>query len=199
MVYGYARVSTNGQAKDGNSLEAQEKLLREHGATQIYSDHFTGAKMDRPELGELLKVLKKNDTLIVCKLDRFARTLVEGYNFVNDLISKGIRVNILNIGVMDNTPTSKAIRGLFLVFAEFEKDMIRERTQEGKSLAKTREGYREGRPPEYTPEQLRHAVDLLKTHSYKEVERMTKMSRSTLSRAKAAAIREAAQDGDGEA
>ena len=186
MIYGYARVSTAGQAKDGNSLEAQEKLLRENGAKEIFADSFTGTKKDRPQLNALFDRLMDGDSLIVTKLDRMARSLTDGSSLVNGLIERGIRVNILNIGVMDNKPSSKLIRNIFFSFAEFERDMIVERTQEGKAIARTKEGYREGTPKKFTPEQLRHGVELLKAHSYKEVEAMTKISKSTLQRAKRA-------------
>ena len=182
MIYGYARVSTKGQAKDGNSLENQEQQLREYGATEIYKDSFTGTKLDRPQLDKLLDKLQDGDTLIVTKLDRIARSMTHGSELVTDLINKGIRVHILNIGIMDNTPSSKLIRNIFFSFAEFERDMIVERTQEGKALAKTKAGFKEGRPKKYTEEQLRHAIELLKDHSYLEVERMTRISKSTLIR-----------------
>lgn len=184
MIYGYARVSTKGQAKDGNSLEAQESALKEHGATKIYKDAFTGTKADRPQFDELMKVLKAGDTLIVTKLDRFARSMIQGSELVKELIDKGITVTILNIGTMDNTPTSKLIRNIFFAFAEFERDMIVERTQEGKDIAKQREDFREGRPNTYSKKQIDHALKLLETHSYKEVEALTKISKSTLIRAK---------------
>lgn len=184
MVYGYARVSTAGQAKDGNSLESQENLLREAGAKEIYSDSFTGTKLERPQLKILLTELKTGDTLIVSKLDRIARSLTEGSNLINNLIEQGIKVNILNIGLMDNTPSSKLIRNIFFSFAEFERDMIIERTQEGKAIAKTKAGFKEGRPKKFTETQLHYAVELLKNNSYKEVSVMTKISKSTLQRAK---------------
>ena len=136
MIYGYARVSTKGQAKDGNSLEAQEKALRESGANEIYVDAFTGTKTDRPEFDKLMDKIQKGDTLIVTKLDRFARSMTQGSELVSDLVEKGIKVYILNIGVMDNTPSSKLIRNVFFAFAEFERDMIVERTMEGKAIAK---------------------------------------------------------------
>ena len=75
MIYGYARVSTAGQ-KDGNSLEAQERALKEAGAIEIYSESFTGTKKDRPVLNELLDKLEAGDTLIVTKLDRMARSAI---------------------------------------------------------------------------------------------------------------------------
>lgn len=182
MIYGYARVSTKGQAKDGNSLENQEQQLREYGAVEIYKDSFTGTKLDRPQLDKLLEKLQDGDTLIVTKLDRIARSMTQGSELITGLIERGVRVHILNIGIMDNTPSSKLIRNIFFSFAEFERDMIVERTQEGKAIAKTKNGFKEGRPKKYTEEQLRHAIELLKNHSYLEVEKMTRISKSTLIR-----------------
>ncbi len=86
VIYGYARVSTKGQAKDGNSLENQEQQLIEYGATEIYKDSFTGTKLDRPQLDKLLEKLQDGDTLIVTKLDRIARSMTHGSELVTDLI-----------------------------------------------------------------------------------------------------------------
>lgn len=184
MIYGYARVSTKGQAKDGNSLEAQEKALRESGANEIYVDAFTGTKTDRPEFDKLMDKIQKGDTLIVTKLDRFARSMTQGSELVSDLVEKGIKVYILNIGVMDNTPSSKLISNVFFAFAEFERDMIVERTMEGKAIAKQNPDFREGRPKKYSRKQIEHALELLESNSYKQVEDMTGISKSTLIRAK---------------
>ena len=184
MIYGYARVSTKGQAKDGNSLEAQVKALRESGANEIYVDAFTGTKTDRPEFDKLIDKIQKGDTLIVTKLDRFARSMTQGSELVSNLIEKGIKVYILNIGVMDNTPSSKLIRNVFFAFAEFERDMIVERTMEGKAIAKQNPDFREGRPKKYSRKQIEHALELLESNSYKQVEDMTGISKSTLIRAK---------------
>ena len=184
MIYGYARVSTKGQAKDGNSLEAQEKALKEAGATKIYTDAFTGTKTDRPEFDKLMNKLQSGDTLIVTKLDRFARSMSQGSELVSELIDKGIKVYILNIGIMDNTPSSKLIRNVFFAFAEFERDMIVERTQEGKTIAKQNPDFKEGRPKKYSKKQVEHALELLENHSYKQVEDLTGISKSTLIRAK---------------
>ena len=184
MIYGYARVSTKGQAKDGNSLEAQEKALRESGANEIYVDAFTGTKTDRPEFDKLMNKIQKGDTLIVTKLDRFARSMSQGSELVSDLIERGIKVYILNIGVMDNTPSSKLIRNVFFAFAEFKRDMIVERTMEGKAIAKQNPDFREGRPKKYSRKQIEHALELLDNNSYKQVEDLTGISKSTLIRAK---------------
>ncbi|MDZ5470400.1 recombinase family protein [Bacillus sp. 31A1R] len=182
-IYGYARVSSKNQL-DGNSLEQQEKELKENGATDIYKEQFTGTKIDRPVFNELLSKLEKGDTLVVTKLDRFARSMTQGSELVSELIEKGIRVHIVNIGIMDNTPASKLIKNIFFSFAEFERDMIVERTQEGKAVARQREDFREGRPNVYSRKQIEHALGLLETNSYKQVEDMTGISKSTLIRAK---------------
>lgn len=186
MIYGYARVSTKGQATDGNSLEVQRKLLKENGAEVIFEDSFTGTKTDRPEFKRLLDYIKEGDTLIVTKLDRFARSMTQGSQLVTELINRGIRINILNIGIMDNTPASKLIRNIFFSFAEFERDMIVERTQEGKAIAKTKAGFTEGRPKKYTEKQIKHALSLLAINggdkSYNEVVEITGISKSTLIR-----------------
>ena len=114
MICGYARVSTKGQAKDENSLESQEQQLREAGVTEICLDSFIGTKMERPELDKFLDKLSAGDTLIVTKLNCIARSMTQGSELVTELIKRGIRVHILNVGIMDNTPASKLIRNIFL-------------------------------------------------------------------------------------
>ena len=108
----------------------------------------------------------------------------QGSELVSDLIESGIKVYILNIGVMDNTPSSKLIRNVFFAFAEFERDMIVERTMEGKAIAKQNPDFREGRPKKYSRKQIEHALELLDNNSYKQVEDLTGISKSTLIRAK---------------
>lgn len=184
MLYGYARVSTRGQAKDGNSLEAQENALRSAGATKIYADAFTGTKTHRPELDKLMAVMQSGDTMVVTKLDRIARSATQGIELVQKLLDRGIVVHVLNMGLMDNTPTGKLIRNIMLAFAEFERDMIVERTQEGKAIAKQNPDFKEGRPKKFSKVQVNHAVELLNEYSYKQVEQMTGISKSTLIRAK---------------
>ena len=184
MVYGYCRVSTQMQAKDGNSLEAQKNLLIENGAEEIYSDAFTGTKAHRPELDKLLAVLQAGDKLVITKLDRIARSASQGIELVQTLLDKGVTVHVLNMGLLDNTPTGKLIRNIMLAFAEFERDMIIERTQEGKAIARRQPDFREGRPRLYNRKQIQHALDLLQDHSYRQVTELTGISKSTLIRAK---------------
>lgn len=188
MIYGYARVSTKGQAKDGNSLEAQEIALRSAGATEIFTDAFTGTKSNRPELDKLLAVMISGDTMVVTKLDRIARSVTQGIELIESLLARGIAVHVLNMGMMDSTPTGKLIRNIMLAFAEFERDMIVERTSEGKAIAKQNPDFKEGRPKKYSKRQLVHALELLENYSYRQVEEMTGISKSTLIRTKRAML-----------
>lgn len=146
MIYGYARVSTKGQVKNGNSLQDQREKLVESGATKIFEDSCTGTKIERPEFDKLLSMIQPGDTLIVTKLDRFARTAPDAATLIRDLVNKGVKVNVLNMGIADNTPMGKLMITILLAFAEFERDMIVERTWEGKQIAREREGFTEGRP-----------------------------------------------------
>lgn len=184
MVYGYARVSTKGQAKNGNGMDAQIQALKAAGAEVIYSDAFTGTRTDRPEFSKLCDTITSGDTLIVTKLDRMARSVIDGADIINKLLKKNVDVNILNMGKLDNSPSGRLITTIFLAFAEFERDIIVERTQEGKAIARTKQGYKDGRPKKYTQAQMLHAMSLLDGHSYNQVSAMTGISRSTLIRYK---------------
>ena len=149
-IYGYARVSSKGQERYGNSLQDQHEKLLQAGCTEdtIYSDSFTGTKMDRPAFTRLLLMLQPGDTLVVTKLDRFARTAADGAKTIQMLLNKGIAVNILNMGRADNTPMGKLLTTVMFAFAEFERDMIVERTQTGRAVAKANNpDWREGRKP----------------------------------------------------
>ena len=185
MVYGYARVSTYGQARDGNSLEVQINALRNAGAIQIFSDVFSGSKNDRPQLDKLLNIIQSGDKLIITKLDRIARSVMHGIQLIECLNSKGVIIDVINMGIIDNSPTGKLIRNIMLAFSEFERDMIIQRTQEGKVVARQNPNFRDGRPKKFSKLQIDHALELLQTHSYQQVADMTGISRATLSRAKA--------------
>ena len=146
MIYGYARVSTKIQDKYGNSIQDQIARLTAAGCSEIYKDSFTGTKMDRPGFNELMSVLQPGDTLVVTKLDRFARTASDGAKMVQQLVERGIEVIILNMGKADNTPMGKLMIQVMFAFAEFERDMIVERTAAGKAVAKANDpNWKEGR------------------------------------------------------
>ena len=185
MIFGYARVSTNFQARDGNSLEAQINSLKEVGAKKIFSDVLSGTKNSRPELDKLLKIIQSGDKLIITKLDRIARSVIHGIQLIENFSDKGVIINVLNMGIIDSSPTGKLIRNIMLSFAEFERDLIMQRTLEGKIVARQNPDFRDGRPPKFSRAQINHALELLKTHSYKQVSAMTGISNTTLIRAKA--------------
>ena len=182
MIYGYARVSTAGQAASGNSLADQQEQLTNAGCQEIIVEQYTGSTTHRPAFSQLLDKLQPDDTLTVTKLDRIARNAGEGINLINDLMKKGIKVHILNIGLLDNTPTGKLIANIMLAFAQFERDMIIERTQAGKAIAKQKADFVDGRP-RIPASQTDHALELLEEGlSYKQVARKTGISISTLAR-----------------
>ena len=182
MIYGYARVSTKKQL-DGNGLEVQEKALLDAGADTVVKEQYTGTTMQRPKLDALLAQLESGDTLMAAKLDRIARTAAEGAAVIRSLQERGVAVHILNIGILDNSTTGRLMMNVLLAFAEFERDMIVERTQAGREIARTHAGYREGRRP--LPQARKDAaVAMIRNgHSYKEACEATGLSRSTVLRA----------------
>lgn len=187
MIYGYARVSTAAQGRDGNSLEDQVAALQKYGCHQIIEEAFTGKTMDRPKFQKLLELLKEGDTLVVCKLDRFARTAIEGVQTVRELFEQGIRVHILNMGLIENTLTGNLILTVMLAFAEYERGLIVERTQTGKAATRQDPNFKDGRPKKFTPEQLQLGLALLEQgKTYKQIQHLTGISKSTLIRAKSA-------------
>lgn len=178
MKYGYARVSTIGQ-----DLQAQINMLNNEDCKKIYTEKFTGVKIERKEFGKLLSVLKVGDTLVVTKMDRFARSVRGGIEVIKELFELGVRVHVLNMGIIENTPTGRLIFNIMMSFAEFERDMIVERTQEGKMIARKDPNFREGRPRKYSKKQIEHAIKLKATCTYRQVEDLTGISKPTLYRA----------------
>lgn len=183
MIYGYARVSTRKQLH-GNSLEDQMKLLKAEGCEEIVQEQFTGTTTGRPQFEALIARLQPGDKVVVTKLDRLARNVVEGIEVVRKMFALDVKVHVLNIGLLENTAMGNFFLTTLLAVAELERNMIVERTQAGKEIARTKNGFKDGRPNKYTRCQLDHALDLLKDHSYSEVERMTTISKSTLIRYK---------------
>ena len=183
MKFGYIRVSTRKQARDGNSLEAQREALTAAGAEKIYTDAFTGTKMERPEWDKLRAQLRRGDVLIVTRLDRLARSVSQASGLITDMIDEGITINVLNLGVLSNDSVNTLLRNVLLSFAQFARDLIVQRTQEGKAVARaTDPDFREGRPPKFDAEQLDHAMELLENHSYAQTAKLSGISKSTLIR-----------------
>ena len=145
MIYGYARVSTKGQERSGNSLSDQLEALKRYGCGEIIEEAYSAKTMNRPAFAKLLERLQPGDTLVVTKLDRFARTTIEGIQTVKELFERDVRVHVLNMGLIENTLVGNLILTVMLAFAEYERGMIVERTEAGKKVARQREDYREGR------------------------------------------------------
>ena len=186
-IIGYARVSTKSQAKEGNSLEQQkEEILNKYNTAEVFSESYTGTKTDRPIFNKIINELHEGDTLVVTKLDRLARNTVEGIQVIESLFNKSVSVHVLNVGLLENTTMGKFFLTTLLAVAEMERNTIIERTQAGKEIAKAKEGFKEGRPKKFTSKQLDHALSMLSinggSYSYSEVEEITNISKSTLTR-----------------
>ncbi|MEQ6049485.1 recombinase family protein [Lysinibacillus capsici] len=175
--YGYGRVSTVNQ-----DLEAQIQALQQEGCEEILTEKFTGTTTERPVFNNLLSQLNEGDTLVVTKLDRLARNTREGIEVIEKLFAKNVKVHVLNVGLLENTTMGRFFLTTLLAVAEMERNLIIERTQEGKAIAKQRADFKEGRPKKYTKKQLDHALKLLETNSYKEVGALTNISVATLAR-----------------
>lgn len=148
MIYGYARVSSVGQSLYGTSLDEQERELRAHGAEVVYRDVFTGTSADRPELTKLLRTIQDGDTIIVKKMDRLGRNAEDIIHLIKQLVARDITVNILNMGIANNTMMGRFMVTILSGVAELEHDMIVERFNEGKAARRAANpDYREGRKP----------------------------------------------------
>ena len=179
MKYGYARVSTKNQ-----DLELQLQSLKSEDCEIIFQEKFTGFKADRPEFQKCLAALKEEDTLVVTKLDRLARNTKEGIEIIDDLFKRNVKVHVLNVGLLENTPMGRFFLQNMLAFAEMERSIIIERTQEGIAKARQNPSFKEGRPKKFSKQQIKLALELLDIHSSKQVSEMTGISQSTLFRAK---------------
>lgn len=188
-VYGYARVSTIKQGNEGNSLEAQQQTLKEAGAETIFSETYTGTQSNRPQLDKLFTVVEAGDIVIFTKVDRIARSIQAGLEIVQRFQNLDVTVRVLQMGKEDVTfnasPTGRLMFNMFLAFAQFERDMIVERTQEGKRIAATDPNWRDGRPKKYTDELLEKAAEdiIHKRMTWTKCCKVYGMSRGTLSKA----------------
>ncbi len=189
MKFGYARVSTLIQTH-GNSLEEQKNELLQAGVPEehIIYEQYTGKTVHRPKFQKLLMSLQYGDALYCTKIDRFARNSEEGLKAIRELTKKGVQVYILNFGgphhPFDTSPMGKFMFSMLLAVAEWERSMIMERTAAGKAIAKTKDGFREGRPP-VSPKKVELALSLLQTRPVHEVSELTGISRATLYRYRA--------------
>jgi len=149
---GYARVSTVDQ-----NPEAQIDALRVAGCERIFTDHASGGSQSRPQLDAVLEYLRPGDTLTIWRLDRLGRSLPHLIQVVQQLDAQGVELVSLTEAIDTSTPTGRLLFHIAASFAEFERDLVRERTQAGLAAAKAR-GRTGGRPTVMTPERIEAAV-----------------------------------------
>ena len=140
MKIGYARVSTKEQ-----NLSLQMDALNKEGCKKIFQEKISGAKADRPELRKMIDQLREGDVIVTWKLDRLGRSIRDLINLVNEIQDKGAGLKSLNDSIDTTTPQGKLTFHLFASLAEFERDIIRERTKAGLEAARAR-GRKGGRP-----------------------------------------------------
>ena len=158
MRVGYARVST-----DDQTLDLQRDALTQARCRQIYEEHASGKSAARPELEACLKALREGDTLVIWRLDRLGRSLADLIRLTNDLKSRGVELQSLTENLETGTPTGKLVFHVFAALAEFERNLIRERTLAGLKAARAR-GRKGGRPRKLQAKDLKTIRALLKTH-----------------------------------
>lgn len=178
MLIGYARVSTADQ-----SLELQKDALIAAGCEKVITDVVSGVAATRPGLNEALEYARKGDTLVVWRLDRLGRSLKDLIETVNALHARGIGFKSLQEQIDTTTSGGKLVFHVFGALAEFEREVIRERTQAGLQAARAR-GRKGGRPPSMDKKKVAMAKKLLADESTRVVDVCTvlKVSRSTLYR-----------------
>ncbi|WP_054073335.1 recombinase family protein [Comamonas testosteroni] len=173
---GYARVSTNDQ-----NVQMQMDALKASGVIQTYCDTASGKNMTRPELQSCLRALRSGDTLVVWRLDRLGRNLKELISLVMDLDTKGVKFRSLTEAVDTSGPTGRLCFHIIASLAEFERELMKERTHAGLQAARAR-GRVGGRPSKLTPQQISTAKALMdaNTMTITEIAKTFGVSRSTL-------------------
>ena len=178
-IIGYARVSTEGQ-----SLDSQNAALKAAGAARIYRETASGAKAGRRELWRALKSMTAGDTLLVTRLDRLARSTRDLLNILDAVAKAGAGFRSLaDVWADTTTPHGRLMLTVLGGLAEFERELIRTRTGEGRARAKTR-GVHMGRPPKLTAHQKREALNALAdgAASQADLARRFNVSQATISR-----------------
>lgn len=184
-VVGYARVSS-GQQDPSLQIDALESV----GCAKVFVDHASGGSSERPELAKLMSYLRAGDTLVVWRLDRLGRSLRDLVDAINDLDQRGVAFRSLRESVDTGTPGGKLVFHVFASLAEFERDLIRERTFAGLEAARSR-GRKGGRPSVMNPNKLRVAKQMLaqtddsgkSVHTVADVAGVLNVSRATIYRA----------------
>jgi DNA invertase Pin-like site-specific DNA recombinase len=177
MLIGYARVSTHEQ-----TLNLQQDALQKAGCTKLFTDTASGAKTERKGLEQAITYVRKGDKLVVWRLDRLGRSLPHLITTMTDLEERGIGFKSLTENIDTTTSGGKLIFHIFGALAEFERNLIRERTQAGLAAARAR-GKKGGRPKALTGRKLTIAQDLYdRRHPIAEILQTLKISKATLYR-----------------
>lgn len=176
MLIGYARVSTNDQ-----NLHLQKDALEKSGCEKVFVDEVSGTLAARPGLEKMHDILRKGDTLVVWRLDRLGRSLKDLIGWIHDLEEQGIEFKSLQESIDTASPSGKLTFHLFAALAEFERELIRERTQAGLQAARAR-GMSGGRPKTLDKDKRALAVELYngKQKSLKKICDMMGISKPTL-------------------
>ena len=177
-IYGYARVST-----DGQNLASQDAQLRAAGCAKVYAEKISGARSDRPELAKVISRLGNGDVLVVTRLDRLARSTRDLLNIVDAITKVGAGFKSLADAWADTTtPHGRLMLTVLAGLAEFERELIRDRTSDGRARAKA-SGVKFGRPAVLTPHQQREAIQRLREGATQaDLARTYGVSQSTISR-----------------
>jgi len=177
FTFGYARVSTEGQ-----NLERQIDALEKYGVDYIYNEKITGTKRERPELMKLLERITEGDTIVIESLSRLGRSTKDLIEITEFIQSKGVNLVSLKEAIDTNTSTGKLLFTLMSAIAQFERDVIADRTKEGLKAARARG--RMGGRPRIADANVKKAIRLYNTKEYslKEIEEMTGVKRSTMYR-----------------
>ena len=178
MRIGYARVST-----DDQTLDLQRDALKRAKCRHTYEEHASAKNTARPELDGCLKALRKGDTLVVWRLDRLGRSLRDLIQLTQDLQGRGIGLESLTEKIDTFSTTGKLVFHVFAALAEFERNLIRERTLAGLKAARAR-GRNGGRPKKLSPKELKTIRKLLRSNEVpvQDIAAQFKVNRSTLYR-----------------
>lgn len=175
FVFGYARVSTEQQ-----NLDRQIDMLEKYGVDHIYNEKMTGTKRNRPELEKLLERLTEGDTVVVESLSRLGRSTKDLIWLMETFNGRGVNLVSLKESIDTTSSTGKLLFTLMSALAQFERDVLADRTKEGLAAARAR-GRKGGRPA-VDKDNMRRAIRLYKTKEYsvKEITELTGVKGSTL-------------------